>query len=155
MTFENGLTASFDLLIAIPPHQVPQVVTSAKLTNDSGWIPVDERTLRTPQSNVFAIGDVTTIPLASGFTLPKAGVFALNQAEVVAHNIAAEINGRVVHREFSGDGYCFLETGNGRAGYISGNFFAKPSPLASFYEPSVKYHWAKVVFEKYWLWRWF
>ncbi|MBI4547632.1 MAG: NAD(P)/FAD-dependent oxidoreductase [Ignavibacteriae bacterium] len=155
LTFENGSTASFDLLIAIPPHQAPRVVQTAGLMNESGWIAVDERTLRTSHSNVFALGDVTTIPLVSGFSLPKAGAFAVGQAEVVAHNIATEINYKGISKQFLGTGYCFLETGSGRAGYISGNFYAKPVPEITFHEPSVKYHWAKVVFEKYWLWRWF
>ena len=38
---------------------------------------------------VFAIGDVTTIPIAGGKFLPEAGVFAHGQAEVVAQRIAA------------------------------------------------------------------
>lgn len=48
-----------------------------------------------------------------------------------------------------------METGNGRAGYIHGDFFARAAPLVSFEEPSVTHHWKKVVFEKFWLWRWF
>ena len=35
----------------------------AGLTNESGWIAVDRHTLQTQFDNVFAIGDVTTIPL--------------------------------------------------------------------------------------------
>ena len=38
---------------------------------------------------VFAIGDVTTIPIAGGKFLPEAGVFAHGQAEVVAQRISA------------------------------------------------------------------
>ncbi len=87
--------------------------------------------------------------------MPKAGVFAHNEAEVVAHNIAREISAAGIAKEFTGSGFCFLETGNGKAGYVSGNFLASPSPDVAIHEPSYAYHWAKVTFEKYWLWRWF
>ena len=52
---------------------------------------VDRHTLQTRWPNVFAIGDVVSIPLALGKPLPKAGVFANREAEVVAENIAHAI----------------------------------------------------------------
>ncbi|MFN3973783.1 MAG: NAD(P)/FAD-dependent oxidoreductase [Dehalococcoidia bacterium] len=91
LTFENGAKAEYDLLIAIPPHQAPAVVREAGLTDQRGWIPVDKRTLQTSQPNVYAIGDVTVIPLAYSLPLPKAGVFAHAQGKVVARNLASAI----------------------------------------------------------------
>ncbi len=155
LRFEDGSQAGYDLIIGVPPHTVPDVILRSGLAGDSGWIPVDERTLRTREKDAYALGDVTVITLPNGSALPKAGVFAYNQAEIVAHNIATEINGHGIFKKFVGNGYCFLETGNGRAGYITGNFFAKPGPEVTMHEPSVAYHWGKVTFEKYWLWRWF
>lgn len=76
VSFENRSSHPYDLLICIPPHASPEVVRAARLADDSGWIPVEGRSLRTRFKNVFAIGDVTTIPLSSGGSLPKAGVFA-------------------------------------------------------------------------------
>jgi sulfide:quinone oxidoreductase len=49
VVFEDGSEARYDLLIAIPPHEAPQVVRDAQLTNQSGWIPVDPRTLQVKQ----------------------------------------------------------------------------------------------------------
>jgi sulfide:quinone oxidoreductase len=155
ITFENGAAHRFDLLIGVPPHASPRVIRDARLTDQTGWVPVEERSLRTRFRNIFAIGDVTSIPLASGGALPKAGVFAAAQGEVVAHNIAQEILGHRSPKAFPGVGDCYLETGYGRAGHIHGNFLARPAPLILFDEPSVTHHWKKVVFEKYWLWRWF
>jgi sulfide:quinone oxidoreductase len=77
-------TDKVDLLIAVPPHQVPEVVRAAGLVGVSGWIHVDEETLRTEHDGVFAIGDVTSIRLPNGKMLPKAGVFAHSQAKIVA-----------------------------------------------------------------------
>ena len=155
LDFENGSHANADLAIFIPPHRSPKIVRDAGLTNQSGWIPVHRLSLRTTHENVFAIGDVTTIPLSNGMSLPKAGIFALSEAEIVAHNIAHEIIDGKKERTFEGTGYCFIEIGDGKAGHVSGEFFADPSPKVTFREPSSASHWGKVVFEKYWLWRWF
>ena len=76
ISFANGATANFDLLTYVPPHRAPQVVRDARLTRESGWVPVDRGTLETPSPGVYAIGDVTGIMLSIGKPLPKAGVFA-------------------------------------------------------------------------------
>ena len=155
MVFEDGRTAQFDLLIAVPPHESPRVVRESGLAADSGWVPVDPRTLATQHEGVYALGDVTAIKLPSGLMLPKAGVFAHGQAEVVAENIAAEIDGERNGRRFDGDGSCFIETGYGKAAYGSGNFYAEPTPAVKLHEPGRRWHWGKKWFEWNWLRRWF
>ncbi len=155
MTFTDGSSAETDLVIAIPPHRIPEVVRQANLSDASGWIPVDAKTLRTGYPDVFAIGDVTSIPLQNGMFLPKVGVIAADQGDVVATSIAWEIIRHPPRKEFTGAGFCFIETGNGRAAYLSTEFYNPAVSLATFHEPNVTYHWGKVVFEKYWLWRWF
>jgi sulfide:quinone oxidoreductase len=154
LRFEDGETAPFDLVIAMPPHRAPQVVLDSGLTDASGWIPVDRHTMETEHEGVFAIGDVTSIVLEDGASLPKAGVFANAQAEVVARNIAARILGLAKRERFDGKGYCFLETGGGTAGLAQGDFYAAPRriPLRS---PSPVWHWGKVAYERYWLWKWY
>jgi sulfide:quinone oxidoreductase len=149
--FANGATAGFDLLVYVPPHRAPAVVKDAGLTGPSGWVTVDRATLATSFSGVYAIGDVTGIPLAIGKPLPKAGVFAHGEAEVVAHNIAAEIRGEATDARFMGHGECFVETGDGRAGFGSGNFYAEPAPQVSLKPPSRWRRLGKVIYEKYWL----
>ncbi|MCP4203087.1 MAG: NAD(P)/FAD-dependent oxidoreductase [bacterium] len=140
-----------DLLIAVPPHQVPEVVRAAGLVGVSGWIHVDKKTLRTEHDGVFAIGDVTSIRLPNGKMLPKAGVFAHSQAKVVAEQIVAEIRGRPSDASFDGKGYCWIELGNGRAGFASGRFYAEPDPQVRMFWPGRFWHWGKVAFEKWWL----
>lgn len=153
--FANGATAKFDLLVYVPLHRAPQVVKDAGLTGTSGWVSVDRATLATNFPGVYAIGDITGIPLAIGKPLPKAGVFANGHAEVVARNIAAEIRGERASARFTGQGACFVETGDGRAGYGSGNFYAEPAPQMRLKPPGRLLHLAKVLYEKYWLYRWF
>lgn len=155
ITFANGAIAEFDLLAYVPPHRAPQAVREAGLCGASGWVAVDRTTLATSFAGVYAIGDVTGIPLTIGKPLPKAGVFAHGQAEVVAHNIAAEILGQDPDARFQGHGACFVETGDGRAGFGSGNFMAEPAPAVKLRRPSLLLRLGKVAYEKYWLYRWF
>jgi sulfide:quinone oxidoreductase len=103
-------------------------VRRSGLAPEGGWIGVDRGTFETTMSGVYAIGDVTTVPLVMGKPLPKAGVFAHRQAEVVAQNIAALWTGTGTRRTLDGHGECFVETGNGRAGFGAGNFYAEPVP---------------------------
>lgn len=161
LVFENGATSEYDLLLIVPPHTAPEVVKKADLTDESGWIPVERESLKTRFENVYAIGDITTIKLPGQYkpdkplNLPKAGVFAHEQAEAVAHNISAEINGEESYRKFSGKGYCFLELGNGLSGFARGNFYSLPAPEVKMHRSSRAWHLAKVLFERWWLWKWF
>jgi len=142
VVFQDGTEVDYELLIAVPPHEAPRVVREAGLTNPAGWIPVDPGTLRVQATgagdapaDVYAIGDVTSVPLPGRFkpeiplALPKAGVFAEAGGRVVAHQIAARVLGRATEERFDGRGFCYLETGAGRAVRAEGAFFALPHPV--------------------------
>lgn len=156
LQFEGREPAGCDLLVTVPPHRSPRVVREAGLTNDAGWVPVDRATLRTGHEHVYAVGDVTAIPIPGRWKadvpllLPKAGVFAHAQGEVVARRIAAELTG-ARPADFDGYGYCMLEAGGGIAGMAFGNFFAEPSPQVRLGRPGQVWHWGKVLFEQWWL----
>jgi sulfide:quinone oxidoreductase len=155
LAFTNGVSAEFDVLAYVPPHRAPEVVREAGLVDDSGWIPVDRDTLQTVHPHVYAIGDVTGIPLRMGKPLPMAGVFAEREAKVVARNIAHEITGRGERAVFDGHGECFIETGDGRAGFGRGDFYAEPTPQVELQPVGRRWHLGKILFEKTWLYRWF
>lgn len=154
MTFADDSTEDYDLIITVPPHKAPSVIRDSSLAGDNGWITVDRHTLETDTEGVYAIGDVAHIPLFDGMALPKAGVFAHGQAEVVARNIAAQILGHAKREVYNGSGYCFLEAGGGVAGMAQGDFYAEPRHI-TLRTPSPIWHWGKVAFERYWLWKWY
>jgi len=155
--FDDGSAIPFDLLIAVPPHVCPAVVKEAGLTDETGWIPVDGASMRTMHDGVYAIGDVASVLTPSGFVpyLPKAGVFAHGEAEVVANNISVEIRGRGKVKAFDGGGSCFLMTGGAQAAFVKGTWFSTPRPSIKFSAPSRTWYMQRVLFEKYWLRRWF
>jgi sulfide:quinone oxidoreductase len=84
---------------------------------------------------VYAVGDVTAVPLPGrykpevGLSMPKAGVIAEAQGRVVAHQIAAKVQGQPADEFFDGKGYCYLETGAHRAMRAEGSFFEMPHPV--------------------------
>ena len=149
--FANREAVLFDLLAGIPPHRPPAVVKESSLANEAGWVPVDRRSLQTVYENVYAIGDVAAVMLANGKPLPKAGVFADGQAHIVARRIVEDIHGEGARAEFDGLGFCWIETGNGSAGFASGDFYAEPDPLIPLPRSGKSWHLGKILFEKYWL----
>jgi sulfide:quinone oxidoreductase len=157
ISFEGRESFAYDLLVAVPPHRSPWVVREAGLANQGGWVPVDSATLATKDENVYAIGDITAIPLPGrwkpdvSLMLPKAGVFAHAQALVVARRIADRIAGKGARHKFSGQGYCMLEAGEHLAGFAFGQFLAEPSPQVELRQISRSWHLGKVLFEKWWL----
>ena len=153
ISFENGKAAEFDVLAFVPPHRAPRVVCEAGLTGESGWVAVDRHPLETQTPGVYALGDLTGIPLKMGKPLPKAGVFAHGEAKVVAHNIAHAITGRGAPARFEGHGECFIETGGGKAGFGAANFYAEPNPQVALRWVGRRWNLGKVLYEKYWLWR--
>ncbi|MHB9052418.1 MAG: NAD(P)/FAD-dependent oxidoreductase [Thermoleophilia bacterium] len=148
-----GEDVPYDLLFYVPPHKCAEVVRDAGLTGKGGWVPVDPGTLATEYENLFVIGDAAAVKLPNGKMLPKAGVFAHKHAETVANAIAAQIKGKAMSKPYGGEGYCFLEAGDGTAGFAKGNFYAEPDPRIEARNPSRLRHWEKVGFEKYWFWK--
>ena len=155
--FESGKSIEFDLICCVPPHRAAKPVVDAGLTDQTGWIPVDPRTMQTKEEDVYALGDVTSLPTPQGYVqlLSKAGVFAHGQAETLAENLAMRIEGKQPAERWDGRGACFLEIGYGKGAYISGDFLAEPRPQLNFRAPGRTWHWGKVLFEKYWLWKHF
>lgn len=150
LVLSDGSREPFDLLVAVPPHRPSPALKDLAIANEAGWVPVDPATLSTGAPNVYALGDASLITLASGKPLPKAGVFAHAQGQVVADNLAAQLGvGR--ERRFDGAGYCWLEVGQGRAAFASGEFYGEPEPMIQLQAPGALWHAGKVLFERYWL----
>ncbi len=179
LVFADGGEAPFDLLVAVPLHRAPEAVLASPLAGETGLVPVEPRSLATPFPGVWALGDVAALPLPGRhrpdvpLALPKAGVFAHRQAGVVAAGVAAFLAGRAYQGSrsgaeeplpvgspgarlpgeagFDGVGFCFVETGEGRAGFGVGRFLAEPQPEVRLFPPARKWHWGKELFERAWL----
>jgi sulfide:quinone oxidoreductase len=150
--FENGNCVNYDLLIGILPHKVPEVVRSSGLiAQGQNWINVNKFSLKTDYENVFAIGDVTEIKVNENVAIPKAGVFAEAQAKVVSQQIVDEIvndKNKQSSSRFDGKGFCFMEIGNEKAGYVAADFYHEHGPATILEPPSNESYKKKLDFER-------
>jgi sulfide:quinone oxidoreductase len=144
----GGGSIPYDLFVGIPVHRAPEVVEDAGLAVN-GWVPVEKTNLATRFPNVYAVGDVTALPMA------KAGVFAEAAARVVADDIAARLHGDELERPYEGAGTCYLEFGGGMVGVVEANFFGGPKPTARLVGPSRELAADKAAFASTRRERWF
>jgi sulfide:quinone oxidoreductase len=145
---ESGASIAYDLFVGIPVHRAPDVVVRSGLAVD-GWVPVDKANLATRFADVYAVGDITGLPMA------KAGVFAEAAARVVADDIAARLHGDTLERPYEGAGSCYIEFGGGMVGKVEANFLGGPTPTARLVGPSRELAADKVAFASTRRDRWF
>jgi sulfide:quinone oxidoreductase len=144
----DGSSIAYDMFVGIPVHRAPEVVTRSGLAVD-GWVPVERANLTTRFPDVYAVGDITALPMA------KAGVFAEAAARVVADDILARLHGDVLQRTYEGAGTCYIELGRGMVGMVEANFFGGPTPTARLVEPSKELAADKATFAATRRERWF
>jgi sulfide:quinone oxidoreductase len=129
IVLDDESTLPCDLFLGIPKHVAPQVVLNSGLT-ENGWIPVDRTNLLTKFSNVYAIGDVTSVGT------PKAGVFAEGAAKIAAAAIVADFKGNKHESSYTGAGSCYIEFGKGTVARVDVDFFSGPKPVGVHYDAS-------------------
>jgi sulfide:quinone oxidoreductase len=144
---------AYDLFIGVPLHRAPKVVRESPL-GKGGWIKVDHQNLATEFENVYAVGDVTQIPVGDK-AVPKAGAFAEAAARVVAADIIYKITGQDRPMPFEATGVCFLEFGGGQVAQVSANYLGGPEPESVLEGPSEALRLGKERFERERLERWF
>jgi len=147
-SLDDGAELSYDLFLGVPKHRAPAVVEASGLV-ESGWVPVNPRTLETKHANVYALGDVTNTGA------PKAGVFAEGAAKSVASSLIARIAGEGEVHLYSGAGSCYIEFGGERVGRVDVDFFSGPKPTGAYHEPSRALRAEKNAFGATRMARWF
>jgi sulfide:quinone oxidoreductase len=148
-----GYKIPYDLLLMIPPHRPAKVLTDCHLAETELGIRVDYDTLETKWENVYAIGDCADMPTS------KSGGVAHQEADVLAHNLTVKIKKQGELMPVELHTICLLAFEPGKA---AANRIIYPQgwpPYGPSYPriwgPSRMIYWAKVGFEKWWLWRYF
>lgn len=99
----------FDMLHAVPPQVAPDFVRSSPIAGPSGFVEVDQGTLRhTRYDNIYSLGDACSTPNA------KTMAAARKQAPVVAVNVLATLAGRQPTAIYDGYGSCPLTVERGK-----------------------------------------
>jgi sulfide:quinone oxidoreductase len=85
---DDGLKLEYDLLMLVPPFEGASALADIGLTNQHGYVRVDQTMRVCDTERMYAVGD------AVYFSGPKMGHMAVRQAEVAAGNLVAELEGR-------------------------------------------------------------
>jgi sulfide:quinone oxidoreductase len=120
----DGREVAFDQAVVVPLHGGASYVDrSPGLGDESGFVRVDERTLRSAvRDNIFVLGDAASLPTSK---VSSATHFA---GEVLTRNVGQFLDGRELDASFDGHANCFLESGFGKALLIDFNYDTEPLP---------------------------
>lgn len=156
LLLEDGRTFPFRYSMLAPAFLgVDAVRALTEITTPRGFVKVDAQYRAQPYAEVFAAGVAVQLdppqptPVPCG--VPKTGYLSEEMARVVAHNIAAGIQGEplIALPPGSIDAKCVLDAGN--TGIImTSDHFLEPRDHA-WLIPGPEAHWAKIAFEKYFL----
>lgn len=155
----DGKTIPFKYAIIIPPFKgVRAIRDSHGLGDERGFIPVNSKYQHTTYSNIYAAGVAVAVkppgvtPVPCG--VPKTGYMSEVMAKVAAHNIIYEITGEKKREELPFPnirGMCIMDAGKQGVIMISDHIFAPRK--YQFLIPGPWSHWAKLIFEKYYMWK--
>ncbi|MCC7035139.1 MAG: FAD-dependent oxidoreductase [Acidobacteria bacterium] len=135
---------------------VDAVRNTPGLANPAGFIEVDDTYQHPVFRNVFAAGVAVHVrppgPTAVPCGVPKTGWPTEQMAKLAVKNIVADIKGLPFKAEKFGEmaSYCIMDTGN-MGMMIVGDHMLSPREH-EFIIPGPEAHWAKLAFEKYFLW---
>ncbi len=138
---KDGSRLPYDLLLLVPAFRGPSPLTGLGLTDEEGYVQVDEK-MRVPGANgIYAAGDATALPGS------KMGHMAIRQALVAAANLVAECKGQIPDAIYQHEMRLVVDEGGDESIYVH-------QPLTNGAPASVRqglfWHWAKRVQEKAW-----
>ena len=107
---DETVEAAFDMIHVTPPQTAPDFIRVSPLADGSGWLDVDQATMRhKSHANIYALGDVTSTPNA------KTAAAARKQAPVVAENVLLDMGLRIGGNAiYDGYGSCPLTVERGK-----------------------------------------
>ncbi len=103
-------TFTGDLVNVIPAQKAGAIAASAGLANDSGFCPIDPKSMRSQNDEkIFVIGDACIAG-----DMPKSGFSANSQAKVAAMAVRGDLTGsRVFPAKYSNTCWSLIETNDG------------------------------------------
>jgi sulfide dehydrogenase [flavocytochrome c] flavoprotein subunit len=123
MTVHTDFGSSYKgaVVNVIPPHRAARIARDAGLTNETGWCPLNPRTMESAKvPNIHVIGDACIAG-----TMPKSGFAANSQAKVAAAAAVALLKGSPVE-EPSWLNTCYSYVAGDYAISIAGVYKVKP-----------------------------
>jgi NADH dehydrogenase FAD-containing subunit len=159
LALDDGQILDFAYAMIIPPFLGQDVVASVPgLADDKGYVPVYDTYQSKAYADIYAVGIAAAVAVpwttAVPIGIPKTGFPTEVQAHTAAKNIAARIRGDepTAHKPF-GDihAICVLDAGNNGVMILADKML--PPRKAAALIPGPQSHAAKIMFERYFLWK--
>jgi sulfide:quinone oxidoreductase len=159
LALADGAHLEFAYAMIIPPFEGQEVVrTVPALADDKGFVPVADTYQTTAYPDIYAVGVAAAVSVpwttAVPVGVPKTGLPTETQAHTAATNIAAQIRGKAPskHKSF-GDipAVCVMDAGNNGVMILADKML--PPRKFGVLIPGPQAHGAKLLFEKYFLWK--
>lgn len=132
----------YSMLHVTPPMSPPDYVRQSALSNEEGWIDVDEATLRhTRFPRIFALGDASCLPTS------KSAAAVRRQAPVCATNVLAALEGHELPARYDGHTSCGVITDHGKA--VLAEYCYGGTPSESFPFDQSKERWSTYLLNRY------
>lgn len=138
---EDGSALSYDLLMLLPPFHGASAVIGMGITDEEGFIRVDQMLRVQGVERMYAAGDCTNFPG------PKMGHMAVRQGEVAARNLAAEIKGREPDAKYHHEMMLVIDEGGRDSIFLRKSLSEEDEGVV---RQGHFWSWAKRVQQKYW-----
>jgi sulfide:quinone oxidoreductase len=134
---------------------VEPVAAVEGLCNPRGFVLIDEHQRSKKYRNIFAAGvcvaippvEVTPVPTGA----PKTGYMIESMVTAIAHNIAADLNGQAADAKGTWNAICLADMGDTGAAFVA--IPQIPPRNASWMKKGKWVHFAKIAFEKYFIYK--
>ena len=155
----DGSKVPFAYAMVVPPFVGQDVVRAVpNLTDDKGYIPVEDTYQSKAYPEIYAAGIAAQVPVpwqtSVPIGIPKTGFPTESMAKIAARNVAAAIRGEapVAHKDFAEmAAVCMMDAGNNGVLILADHML--PPRKAALMIPGPQVHAMKLAFEKYYLWK--
>jgi NADH dehydrogenase FAD-containing subunit len=137
----DGREVEYDLLMLVPPFEGTSALAGTGLTDESGFVRVDQTMRVLGAERMYAAGD------AVYFSGPKMGHMAVNQAEVAAENLAAELAWRGPTARYEHEMLLVVDAGGRDSVLLRKRLWEEGDKQVSW---GLFWAWAKRAHERYW-----
>lgn len=154
-----GKSLPFRYAMIIPPFLGAEVVRASGLGNERGFVVTDDYFRHPKHPTVYAAGVSVAVappaPCEAGCSVPKTGYVSEVMAHTAAKNIAADIQGKPLTPKPQADidAKCVLDAGNNGIIMYTDRIYAPKRRKWETLIPGPWAHWAKLAFERYFLWK--
>ena len=134
---------------------VDPVAAVEGLCNPRGFVFIDDNQRSKKYKNIFAAGVCVAIPPVEATPVPtgapKTGYMIESMVTALVHNIAAELEGKAADAKGTWNALCLADMGDTGAMFVA--LPQIPPRNTNWIKKGKWVHWAKIAFEKYFIYK--